>query len=109
MMNEYYLAPSTSSKILTTLKEIIHDILSKLHTFNTFKGKYNYYSKGVKLLSIIAFRNTIFKPTANNFIIVLNRRDTVENSSLNLVKYMKKKNRYVNSVKLKNNVGNISV
>ena len=79
MINEYYLASSLSSVILTTLKEIIHAIISKSYVFNTFHRKYNHYNKSMKSSYIRHFVNTIFNTITNNFTIILNRRDVVKN------------------------------
>ena len=53
MMNEYYLASSSSCTMLATLKEIIWDIVSKSCTFNAFKGECFSCQKSVKLSSVM--------------------------------------------------------
>jgi len=52
--------------------------------------------------------STLFNATANNFKIILNRREVAKKLSLKLVKEQKRKNRHVNYINSKNNNTDIS-
>ena len=93
MMNEYYIAASSSCIVLTALDEIIRNIFLKSHLHNAFKGDCEYYKLKMCAWYITSFITTIFKTIANNSTALLNRMSIATNLSLKIVKdQVKKKN-----------------
>jgi len=102
MMNEYYIAASSSRIVLTALDEIIRDIFLKSYLHNAFKGDCKNCKLKMYSQYVTPFMTTIFKTTANNFTVLLNRKNMATKLSLKMVKDQVKQKKYVNSRKLKN-------
>ena len=75
MMNECYLASWSSSVLFATLKENISSIVSKSCTLDAFKDECLSCKKSDNSSSVAPFVNAAFNTVANNFIIVMNRRE----------------------------------
>ena len=101
MMNECYLAASSSRIVLTALKEITIEILLKSR-MNNFKEEFKYCNINMQSRCVTPLRSTIFNTTSNNFTLLLNRRNMAQKLTIKMVKEQKKKNRWVHSMKSKN-------
>ena len=75
VMNERYLAASSSRIVLTALDEIIMDMLLKSHLHNAFKGECKHCKLKTRARRMTPFMTTIFKTPAKNFTVLLNRKN----------------------------------
>ena len=107
-MNDYYESCSFSYVALLALKNVVYNMISSSLFFNAFQGKCR--SCGIDMVNklINPLTCTFFNVTTNNFTMLLNRRELARKITMKLVKEQKKKNRYVNKEKGKNDCSDVS-
>lgn len=90
-MNDYYASCSSPCAALLALKNFLNDLVSESLFFNTFKGKCPLCGIDMMKKLIKPLTTTFFNATANNFAILLNRREVARKLTIKLVKLRKKK------------------
>ena len=100
-VNDYFISCSSSRVALLTLKRMVHDIMSNSPIFNAWKGQCHLCRSNLMKHAINPLVTTYFNVSANNFTLVLNRRAVAKKLTLKMVKDLKKKERYANSLRQK--------
>ena len=107
-MNDYYESCSFSYVALLALKNVVYNMISSSLFFNAFQGKCQSCSIDMVNKLINPLTCTFFNVTTNNFTMLLNRRELARKITMKLVKEQKKKNRYMNKEKGKNDYSDVS-
>ena len=86
LMNHYHISCSSGWVCLLVLKELVLEILSSTHVINAFNVPCLLCGKEPILNTMKPLFKTFFNIVANNFALLLNRRNVANKITLKLVK-----------------------
>ena len=106
-MKEYYSSYSSSRMGLITFKKIISDSIDILPSLNCLQGICESYGSDIRNTIVKPLINTFFNVSANNFTLVLNKKEIANKLTIKMVKELKRKNLYENTKLIKNDNENV--
>ena len=107
LLKEYYSSCSSSRMALMAIKKIMSDSIKALTSLDSLTGTCTSCGCDMEKSIVKPLTSTFFNVAANNFTMVLNRREISNKLTMKMVKEQKRKNRYEKSKNLRNDNENV--